>query len=164
MMRLPSPLTNARRCGRLLGAAGAAALLGLAGANASAATTPIYKCLDRNLGVLYTDLPCKDGERMDLRAGDADPAAMARLERERDALDRNAAQRIADDHRAALQRNYAQGPAYGVDYGDAGYADAGAYAPYGGYGYLAFAPAHRQARSDGNDALARAPAIGARLR
>jgi len=39
-----------------------------------------------------------------------------------------------------------------VDYDDAGYADAGAYAPYGGYGYLAFAPAQRQrspeARSD----------------
>ena len=61
-----------------------------------AATTPIYKCFDKNLSVVYTDEPCRDGERLDVRAGDADPAAVAWLERQRDALDQSAAQRIAD--------------------------------------------------------------------
>jgi hypothetical protein len=41
--------------------------------------------LDKNLGVLYTDEPCKEGEQLNVRAGDADPAAVARLERQRDA-------------------------------------------------------------------------------
>jgi hypothetical protein len=68
---------------------------------------PIYKCLDRNLGIVYTDLPCKDGEKLDLRAGDADPAAVARLERDREELNLAAAQRIADERRAALQRDLA---------------------------------------------------------
>jgi hypothetical protein len=66
-----------------------------------AAATPIYKCFDKHLGVLYTDEPCKEGERLDIRAGDADPAAVARLERQRDALDQSASQRIADLRRAA---------------------------------------------------------------
>ena len=47
----------------------------------------------------------KDGERLDIRTGDADPAAVARLERERDALDVSAAQRIADERRIAAQRD-----------------------------------------------------------
>jgi hypothetical protein len=68
-----------------------------------AATTPIYKCLDKNLGVLYTDDPCKEGERLNIRPGDADPAAVARLERQRDALDQSASQRIADLRRAATE-------------------------------------------------------------
>ncbi len=67
------------------------------------ATTPIYKCFDRNLGLLYTDEPCKEGELLNIRAGDADPAAVARLERARDALDRSAAQRIADQRLAPAQ-------------------------------------------------------------
>jgi hypothetical protein len=50
-----------------------------------AAKTPIYKCLDKNLGLLYTDEPCKDGEQLNIRAGDADSAAVARPERQRDA-------------------------------------------------------------------------------
>jgi hypothetical protein len=73
----------------------------------AAATTPIYKCFDKNLGLLYTDEPCKDGELLNLRAGDADPAAVARLERARDALDQSAAERIADNRRAATQRDLA---------------------------------------------------------
>jgi hypothetical protein len=64
-----------------------------------AATTPIYKCFDKNLGLLYTDEPCTDGEKLNIRAGDADPRAVARLERERDALDQSAAQRMADNRR-----------------------------------------------------------------
>jgi hypothetical protein len=85
-------------------AAGACFALGLLVLPASsgwAATTPIYKCFDKNLGLLYTDEPCKDGEQLNIRAGDADSAAVARLERQRDALDQSAAQRMADQRRAA---------------------------------------------------------------
>ncbi len=73
----------------------------------SSATTPIYKCFDKNLGLLYADEPCKDGELLNIRGGDADPVAVARLERARDALDQGAAQRIADERRAAAQRDLA---------------------------------------------------------
>jgi len=70
---------------------------------ASSAATPIYKCLDRNLGLLYTDEPCTDGERLDLRPGDADPAAVALLERQRDALDQEALQRAAAQRQAMIE-------------------------------------------------------------
>ena len=99
--------------------------------SAQAAAVPIYKCLDRNLGIVYTDLPCKDGEELDLRAGDADPAAVARLERDREELNLAAAQRLADERRAAMQRDlayYSQPPAPIIpspgdqdNYGDYGY-------------------------------------------
>jgi len=79
-------------------AVGAIALI----APAWAVNAPIYKCFDNHLNVVYTDLPCKEGEVVDIRAGDADPAAVARLERERDRLDQSAAQRMADERRAAL--------------------------------------------------------------
>ncbi len=97
-----------------------------------AATTPIYKCLDKNLGLLYTDEPCKEGEQLNIRPGDADPAAVARLERQRDALDQSASQRIADLRRAPAEGegaprlryeppdergSYDYGPAYVADYG-----------------------------------------------
>jgi hypothetical protein len=80
----------------------------LLASSSRAATTPIYKCLDKNLGVLYTDEPCKDGEQLNIRPGEADPAAVARLERERDALDRSAAQRIADLRVAAQAESAAR--------------------------------------------------------
>jgi hypothetical protein len=101
-------------------------------ASSWAATTPIYKCLDKNLGLLYTDESCKEGEQLDIRAGDADPAALARLERQRDALDQSASQRIADLRRAATagegasrlryepldeRGSYDYAPAYVSDYG-----------------------------------------------
>ncbi|MEO8674083.1 MAG: hypothetical protein ABI569_00790 [Casimicrobiaceae bacterium] len=143
MNRLPSTPRIAHRIGRRVGALLAVSLIGLGGGNATATQAPIYKCLDRNLGVVYTDIPCKDGERMDVRAGDADPAAMARLERERDALDRSITQRITDQRRAALQRTYAPAPDYYAGYDEHSGNDTGNYAPYGGYGYLAGAPAAR---------------------
>lgn len=106
--------------------------LGIASAHAEG--MPIYKCLDRNLGIVYTDLPCKDGEKLDLRPGSADPAAVARLERDREELNMAAQQRLADERRASLQRDlayYSQPPApimvgpgpqdYSTDYGDYGY-------------------------------------------
>ncbi len=101
-------------------------------AGSCAATAPIYKCFDKNLGLLYTDEPCKEGEQLDIRAGDADPAAVARLERQRDALDQSASQRIADLRRATTEGNgvprlryeplddrgsYDYAPAYVADYG-----------------------------------------------
>jgi hypothetical protein len=97
-----------------------------------AGAAPIYKCFDKNLGLVYTDEPCRDGERLNVRAGDADPAAVAWLERQRDALDQSAAQRLADQRRTATagdltsrlqydavdQRgSYDYEPAYITDYG-----------------------------------------------
>jgi uncharacterized protein DUF4124 len=68
-----------------------------------AANGAIYRCLDAHLGVVYTDVPCKDGEAFDTRAGEADPAAVARLEKLRDALDQSAVQRMSDERRLAAQ-------------------------------------------------------------
>ena len=112
-------------------------------APASAANTTVYKCLDNRLGLVYTDLPCKDGERLDIRAGDADPAAVARLERVRDQLDQSAAQRIVDERRAAeqtalasrLRRDAAE---------ERSPPESMAYLPFDyGYGYAPFLPAAR---------------------
>ena len=129
----------ARSFGKRLAAALAAALLVPAATLAWAASGPIYKCVDRNLGITYTDVPCKDGERLDVRAGDADPAALARLDREREALDRSAAQRIIDERRATLQRRAYDQPAYLVQEGYT-YPEMPDYAPYTyGYGYYPYA-------------------------
>jgi hypothetical protein len=100
----------------------------LAFATASwAASTPIYKCLDKNLSLVYTDVPCKDGEQLDIRSGDADSGAVARLERQQDALDQSADQRAAEERRA-LVADSALPPRYGSG-GDeeAGYDDEPAY-------------------------------------
>jgi hypothetical protein len=96
----------------------------------SAATTPIYKCFDKNHALLYTDEPCKDGQLLNIRAGDADAAAVARLDRERDALDRSAAQRIADERYAAAQQDF--GASYSSQDLQSPYQDEDlpAYAPY----------------------------------
>src|SRR6202158_1017985 len=74
---------------------------------AVAATAPIYKCLGNDLRMIYTDQPCKGGERLDVHAGDPDPAAVARLQSARDQLDRSAAVRLAEERRAATQRELA---------------------------------------------------------
>ena len=99
-----------------------------------AATTPIYKCLDKNLGLLYTDQPCKEGEQLDVRAGDPDPAAIARLDRERDALDQSAAQRIADDSRYAFLAGREMGMGYGPPDEGGPYDDGSAYVS--GFGFV----------------------------
>lgn len=91
----------------LLGAMFALGILGFPAPAALAATTTIYKCFDRHLSLVYTDSPCKEGERMDIDAGDANPVAVAKLEHARDMLDRAAAERIADERHAALQRSLA---------------------------------------------------------
>jgi hypothetical protein len=120
----------------------------LVAAGSAPASTPIYKCLDKNLALVYTDEPCKDGERVDIRAGDADPAAVARVERERDALDASAAQRLADQRRAALERSlaaqYAMGSApIGFDYAAAPPLYDYGFLAYPVPGYRAFARDHR---------------------
>lgn len=113
-------------------------LLVLAAAlSGGAAAAPIYKCFDRTLGVLYTDEPCK-GEVVDIRAGTADPAALAELQREREAVSRSAAQRIADNRRAGAAPvvTYADVPPVAVApaYADFGYGYPGTY----GYGYAPY--------------------------
>lgn len=100
---------------------------------ADAATTPIYKCLGNNLGMIYTDQPCKGGERLDVHAGDPDPVAVARLQGARDQLDRSAAARIVEERRTAAQRELAalarrergedRSAAYDADYSASPYDD-----------------------------------------
>jgi hypothetical protein len=135
-VRLDMNVRTAKKPDLAGGACFALCLLVLTASSGWAATTPIYKCFDKNLGLLYTDEPCKDGEQLNIRAGDADSAAVARLERQRDALDQSAAQRMADQRRAAAEGNGASrlryepvedressdyGPAYDSDYGFVSY-------------------------------------------
>jgi hypothetical protein len=85
------------------------AMLAAAAAPASSAVTTVYKCFDRSLNVVYTDQPCR-GEQLDIEAGRADPAALAELQREREALSRAVAQRIADNRRLPVANSdYAVG-------------------------------------------------------
>ena len=74
---------------------------------AVAATAPIYKCPGNDLGMIYTDQPCKGGQRLDVHAGDPDPVAVASLQSARDQLDRSAAARLAEERRVATQRELA---------------------------------------------------------
>jgi hypothetical protein len=132
--------------------AAAAAVAAACASGASGAAT-IYKCFDRSLGVLYTDQPCK-GEELDIRAGSPDPAAIAELSREREALARSAAQRVADNRRFALSSeapvvNYMAPP----DVAPYPYADFGVPGYYGyGYGYGNAPGAARGMRQDGRGA------------
>jgi len=158
MTYLPHPrVSRPRRV--VLGFIVVCALSGIAVGNARAAALPIYKCMDKSLGILYTDVPCKEGEKLDVRAGNADPAAIARLDREREAWDRSAAQRLADERRATLeQRRFYNdaGPTLLVqDGGGGGYYDGGDYPSWGGWGW-GFAPGFdttndRRNRFDGRD-------------
>jgi hypothetical protein len=115
--------------------------MALAAAPALAVDTPIYKCLDNHLSLVYTDLPCKDGEVVDIRAGSADPAAVARLERARDQLDQSADERTRDERRAAEMRGMMQLPDDDVG------APQAAAEPYDyGYGYLPLVRPHHPRR------------------
>ena len=93
--------------GTLTGRVLALAVVALASASTFAANTTIYKCFDSRLSLVYTDLPCKEGERMDIDPGEADPVAVSRLEHARDMLDRAAAERLSDERRAAALRDTA---------------------------------------------------------
>lgn len=106
------------------------------------AATPIYKCFDRNRSLIYTDEPCTDGERVDVRAGDADPAAVAWLERQSDALDQNADQRIAQQRRLAAVGEVTSPLEYEpADQGGA-YGNVPAYK--GSYGFPSYPVMHRR--------------------
>ena len=105
-------MRTATTAGLARGACLAIFLAALLAGRAWSANAPVYKCLGTNLEVLYTDVPCKDAEPMDVRAGDADPAAVARLERERDALDQSFAQRLADGRRDRVPLANAMGFPY----------------------------------------------------
>jgi hypothetical protein len=87
-----------------LGTFAVSLVLAGAGPSAHAANTVVYRCLDAHLDVVYTDLPCKDGAAFEVRPGEADAAAVARLEKLRDQLDQSAAQRISDERRLFAQR------------------------------------------------------------
>ena len=102
-------------------------------AMAFAANTTVYRCLDAHLNVIYTDTPCKEGAPFEIRAGDADPAAVARLEKIRDALDQAAVQRISDDRRLAAER-IVPVPVARDSTAEDGYGPYYTY-PVGGYGY-----------------------------
>lgn len=107
-----------------------------------AANSPVYKCFDKNLGLVYTDEPCKDGERLNIRAGDADPTAVARLERQADALDQSADQRIADQRRSAAAGELtSQFPSQPFDQGGT-YDNLPLY--MGDYGFLSYPGMHRR--------------------
>jgi len=110
------------------------ALVAAAATPAMGAVTTVYKCFDRSLNVVYTDQPCR-GEQLDIEAGRADPAALAELQREREALSRAVAQRIADNRRLPVANaDYAIGgfvpPMDPEVYYPAGW---GSYAPYAPY-------------------------------
>jgi hypothetical protein len=129
-----------------------AAVLALSVSGAGrAASTVVYRCLDSHLGVVYTDVPCKDGAPFDVHTGEVDAAALAKLERARDALDQSAAQRISDERRLAGQKELlaAQLPREAGDghYGDDMVAD-GAYTyPIAGFGPVRpHLPRHRAMR------------------
>ena len=131
MVRAKPTATHCRQRGLALAAL---CVILAASGSASAASTTVYKCFDRNLGVLYTDEPCP-GEQMNVKTRDADPVALAELQRERDALARSTAQRIQDSHRASLERAYTEPyVAYAPDENMGAYNDGGGYFPYG-YAY-----------------------------
>jgi hypothetical protein len=111
----------------------------VASGSASAATTTVYKCFDRNLTVLYSDEPCS-GEQMNVKTNVADPAALAELQHERDALARSAAQRLADSRRASLERAAAAPWVYVPEEDFGTYAGGAAYVPYGYAGIPAGRP------------------------
>lgn len=126
----------------LLGALGS-----LLAAAAFAANTTVYRCLDAHLEVVYTDVPCKEGAPLEIRAGDADPVAVARLEKIRDALDQSAAQRISEERRLAAQR-LVQIPRETAPEDTSGYGPYYTY-PVGGYGYSPQQRPHRDRDRDG---------------
>ncbi len=132
------------RCGTFSGRVLALAVVALASASAFASSTTIYKCFDSRLSLVYTDSPCKEGERMDIDPGEADPVAVSKLEHARDMLDRAAAERISDERRATALRDIAAMMRYRAE-DDRGIADypAPSEADFGYPLYPAFARPHR---------------------
>jgi hypothetical protein len=137
----------------------AVGVLACGSVDARAGTSTIYKCFDRSLGVLYTDQPCK-GEQLEIRAGDADPNAVAALERERDALSRSMAQRIADQRRATLDTQRTVEWAYPTPADPGIYAANDVYYPVGwGFAPYGTAKPPRQADRRPDERRDRAPYV-----
>lgn len=61
----------------------------------AAAAQAIYRCDDGKGGVLYADASCKDGAKVEVLPGKADPAAIERLRREEKAFAERHAVRAA---------------------------------------------------------------------
>src|SRR5215203_1204502 len=122
---------NTRKASSRCVAVSLAALLLVIATAASAAVTTVFKCFDRNLNVVYTDQPCR-GEQLDIEAGRVDQNAIAEPPRDREALSRAVAQRIADNRRHPVAApEFVAPPPAGA--GSEVYYPAGLgyYAPYG---------------------------------
>ena len=130
--------------------AGAVALLLGAAIPAGAAVTTVYKCFDRNLGVLYTDQPCR-GEQLSIESGSVDPVGIAELQREREALSRSVAARTANAGARTLPNDVAMG--YDVGYGYPGPPGDDVYYPayLGGGGYASNAKDRRPRQDSRKD-------------
>jgi hypothetical protein len=74
---------------------------------AACAGSPIYKCRGANGDMMYTDTACKGGEKLEIDAGDADPRAIERLARERQASSERFARQQAAIAAEAAQRRTA---------------------------------------------------------
>jgi len=108
----------------------AAAALLLAAAGARAADTTVYRCPDGKGRVLYTDVPCRNAEVVDLRPGEAAPGAAQRLAAAQAELDAGMQAFRAAEAAAAAQRAatafvpmspYAAPPVADTPYEDFGY-------------------------------------------
>jgi len=123
-----------------------ACALALALSPANAAVTTVYKCFDRNLDVVYTDQPCR-GEQLRIEGGSVDPVAIAELQREREAVARAAAQRVAELRRVDVAPQYAYGGGLPQQLPVPDYA-------YGGDGYYpldyGYAPGYNDRRGRGD--------------
>jgi hypothetical protein len=116
--------------------------------NAIAQDTQIYRCVQPDGGVLYTDQACNGGKVLDIRLDPVDPSAPARLARADAELDAAEAQRKAEQARLdelnqfqqqqMESEQYADVPFEGDgDYfgGDPWYGSFDGYGRYDGYRY-----------------------------
>jgi hypothetical protein len=81
----------------------AVALFSLTSGLAFAAQGPIYKCVQADGTLLYSDYPC-GGTVLDIHPESADPNAKERLARAQSELDRAAAARSANEQEVAARR------------------------------------------------------------
>jgi len=107
------------------------ALLAMAPARAD---SQVFRCVQDDGRILYTDTPCRNGAVVDLHPGKADPAAAQLLAAARAELDAGMAQRRAADARAAAQAA-AYSPAGNAMTQAPQQYDDPVYGLYGGYGY-----------------------------
>ena len=101
-----------------------------------AADTTVYRCPDGNGRVLYTDVPCRNAEVVDLRPGEAAPGAAQRLAAAQAELDAGMQAYRAAEAAAAAQRASAafvpMSPYAALPVADAPYEDFGYWPWYGG--------------------------------